>query len=203
MRRRFRKFFGWLHKHDGGKPKVSLRQGHSLSLENERFFPIIIEYVNKGKKATIPLRGNSMRPFLESERDLAVLTTPDHLKVGDPVLAEITPGHYVLHRIWKQEGDNVTLMGDGNLSFEYCKVEDFRAGVIGFFRKGSLKLDRTDGLKWKVYSRFWVWMTPIRRWLLAAYRYIWLNIFPLRSHPKQNKEALEKAVEKYGYIKKH
>ncbi len=173
-------FFNWLHRHDGGTRKVANAPGPSSKrFENKYFFPVVIDAINQGHTATINLRGRSMRPFLEDERDRALLTKPTGLKVGDPVLAEIEPGHYVLHRIIKIKDGNVTLMGDGNLSCEYCTTDDFRASVIGFYRKGSDKLDRTDGMKWKIYSWFWMRLRPIRRYLLAAYRYIWLNIFRL------------------------
>ena len=187
MINRNNRFFRWLHTHDGGQNVIRERGTKNIPLENRLFFPVIVEYIKDGHTVTINLRGNSMRPFLESERDRAMLSRPENLGIGDPVLAEIEPGHYVLHRIRKMEGDNVTLMGDGNLNCEYCKVSDFRAGVIGFFRKGHDKMDRTDGLKWKVYSWIWTTLRPVRRYLLAAYRYIWLNIFPLK-YPKYSNE---------------
>lgn len=174
------KFKTWLHRHDGGKRTVKRSGNRNLQFENDKFFPFIIEEIKKGHTATILLRGNSMRPFLETERDKAVLTSPGNLKVGDPVLAEIEPGHYVLHRIISIDGKNVTLLGDGNIRCEHCTVDDFRAEVVGFYRKGRKKLDRTDGMKWKVYSWFWMRLHPIRRYLLAFYRYVWLNLFKIK-----------------------
>ena len=118
-----------------------------------------------------------MRPFLEDGRDKALLTKPSNPKVGDPVLAETSPAHFVLHRIIKIDGDNVVLRGDGNLNNEYCRMVDVKAGVIGFYRKGRSKLDRTDGKKWRLYSFFWMRLFPIRRYLLAFYRKIWMPLF--------------------------
>lgn len=158
-----------------GKPHTK-----ALQMENRLFFPIIISEINKGHTVTINLRGNSMRPFLESQRDKAILTKPEGLKVGSPVLAEIEPGHYVLHRIIAIDGDAVTLLGDGNLRCEYCTTADFRASVVGFYRKGRTKLDRIDGAKWKIYSWWWMRLRPMRRYLLAAYRRIWLRIFKVK-----------------------
>lgn len=178
-RKLIRRFKKWLHKHDGGNVKV-VKTGKNVQFENRIFFPLIVEEIQKGHTVTINLRGNSMRPFLESDRDRALLTNPDGVGVGDPVLAEIEPGHFVLHRIIKIEGDDVTLMGDGNLGCEYCKTTDFRASIVGFYRKGRKTLDRIDGRKWKTYSWFWTRLCPVRRYLLAAYRYIWLNLFPVK-----------------------
>ncbi len=38
-------------------------------------------------------------------------------------------------------------------------------------------MDRTDGWKWKTYSWVWMRLRPIRRYLLAFYRRIWLKLF--------------------------
>ena len=104
------RFKKWLHKHDGGDVQP-VRTGKNVQFENRLFFPLIVEEINNGHTVTINLRGNSMRPFLESDRDRALLTNPKGVKLGDPVLAEIEPGHFVLHRIIKIDGDAVTLMG--------------------------------------------------------------------------------------------
>ena len=118
-----------------------------------------------------------MRPFLEDGRDKALLTLPKNPQVGDPVLAEISPGRYVLHRIVKIEGEQVTLLGDGNLVCEHCRLKDIKAGVVGFYRKGRDTLDPLTGRKWQLYSALWTRLYPIRRYLLAAYRRMWMPIF--------------------------
>ena len=93
------------------------------------------------------------------------------------MLAEIAPKQYVLHRIIDISGDRVTLRGDGNLSVEYCRIGDVKATAIGFYRKGREKLDSTKGRKWRIYSYVWTRLFPIRRYLLAFYRRIWLKLF--------------------------
>ena len=145
----------------------------TITIPNSILIPEIVRQINLGHTVTLPLRGFSMRPFLEDGRDKALLTKPKpQPEVGDPVLAEVGPKHYVLHRIVKIDGENVTLLGDGNLSPEHCKLENIQASVIGFYRKGRSSLDRTDGKKWKTYSKVWMALRPVRRWLLAIYRRI-------------------------------
>ena len=68
--------------------------------------------LEEGHSVTLPLRGYSMRPFLEDGRDMALLTSPVDIKVGDPVLAETQPGFYVLHRIVDMNDEQVVLIGD-------------------------------------------------------------------------------------------
>ena len=122
---------------------------------------------------------NNRRPIqkIQFDRDKALLTLAKDPQVGDAVLAEISPKKYVLHRIIAIDGDDVTLRGDGNLGVEHCKIGDVKAKALGFYRKGRDTLDSTDGKKWKIYSWFWTRLYPIRRYLLAFYRRIWLKIF--------------------------
>lgn len=148
-----------------------------MQFSNAQLLPEIIKLIDEGHSVTLLLRGFSMRPFLEDKRDKALLTKAKDLKVGDPVLAEVSHKHYVLHRIIKMEGDQVTLRGDGNLNTESCKLENVKASVIGFYRKGRASLDKTDAPKWLIYSFIWIHLFPIRRYLLAAYRRIWMPLF--------------------------
>lgn len=139
-------------------------------LPNAEFLPFVISELQSadGKMVTLPLRGRSMRPFLEDGRDKALLTISHDIKVGDAVLAEIGKRHFVLHRIVALDGQQVTLRGDGNLNDEHCTVSDIRAKAIGFYRKGRKKADMTDGYKWRLYSWLWMHVYPIRRYLLFA-----------------------------------
>ena len=148
-----------------------------VQFANAVIIPEIIKLIEEGHTVTLRLKGYSMRPFLEDSRDKALLTKPNNPKVGDPVLAEIAPLHFVLHRIISIDRQDVVLRGDGNLANETCKLSDIKGAVIGFYRKGRDKLDRTDGWKWKTYSWIWTHLYPIRRYLLAFYRRIWLKFF--------------------------
>lgn len=144
---------------------------------NAVLLPEIVKILNEGKTVTLRLRGNSMRPFLEDNRDKALMKKAEHFKVGDPVLAEVCDKHFVLHRIVKIEGDKVTLRGDGNLGVEHCGTKDVKAEIIGFYRKGRKKIDLVSGRKWRVYSFLWMHLFPVRRYLLAFYRRIWIPLF--------------------------
>lgn len=137
---------------------------------NDVFIPDVVKILEEGHTVTLKLRGISMRPFLEDNRDKALITKARNLKRGDIVLAEVAPKLYVLHRIVKIDADNVVLRGDGNLNCEYCKLSDVKGFVIGFYRKGRSRLDKTNGSKWIVYSFLWTKLFPFRRYLLAIHR---------------------------------
>ena len=135
-------------------------------MRNDMLLPFVVEQLEAGHTATLPLRGRSMRPFLEDGRDKALLKIESHPKVGDAVLAEISKGHFVLHRIIKIEDEQVTLRGDGKRNEEHCTLNDIRAKAIGFYRKGRNVLDTTESKKWRIYSWWWTHLYPIRRYLL-------------------------------------
>lgn len=149
----------------------------TITFNNADFLPEVLRLIGEGHTVTLPLKGFSMRPFLEDGRDKALLTKVSKPNVGDPVLAIINKRYYVLHRIVGIEGDKVTLLGDGNLSPEHCQVDDIVASVIGFYRKGSNRLDAINGRKWKAYSWAWMRLRPVRRWLLAFHRHVWIPLF--------------------------
>lgn len=148
-----------------------------VQFPNATFLPEIVKLMEEGHTVTLRLRGYSMRPFLEDNRDKALLSKAINTQLGDVVLAETSPKHFVLHRVVKINGDNVTLRGDGNLGTEQCKLSDIKGFAIGFYRKGREKMDKTNGLKWRTYSFLWCTLLPIRRYLLAFYRRIWLRFF--------------------------
>ena len=107
-----------------------------------------------------------MRPFIEGGVDNVTLVKPDALQVGDIVLAEIQPQHYVLHRIYALQGDELTLMGDGNLiGTEHCLRNQILAKVIAIHSpKGRSK----------PLTRAWLWrhMLRTRRLWLKIYRHV-------------------------------
>ncbi len=149
----------------------------TIQFDNAEFLPHVCELTEEGHTVSIRAKGNSMRPFVESDRDVAVLCHADSYKVGDVVLAEIAKGHYVLHRIDAIKGDKVRLRGDGNpYQVEYCTLKDIRALTCQFVRKG--KTYNLDGWVWKVYSWFWVRLLPVRKYLLAFYRWFWMGEMP-------------------------
>lgn len=142
-----------------------------IQMANAILLPEVIGMINEGHTVTLPLRGYSMRPFLEDGRDKAVLAEVKELHKGDAVLAEIAPGHYVLHRIVGIKGDMITLRGDGNIATEHCRRDSVKAIATGFYRKGRTTADSTDGRKWRIYSWVWTHLYPIRRYLLFIYKH--------------------------------
>lgn len=157
----------------------------TIALPNALFIPEIKRAIDEGHTTTFRVRGYSMRLFLEDRRDKVVLAPCKEVKVGDVVLAEIQKDKYVLHRVIQKEGEHLTLMGDGNVyGTETCNTSNVIGIAIGFLRKERDVMDTTDGKKWKIYSFFWLRLKPIRRYILAFYRRIWIKIFPIHIESK-------------------
>lgn len=98
-------------------------------ISDEKIIAEAIRLVDEGIAVTFPVNGCSMLPFIVGGEESVVLEKVDSLQVGDVVLANIQ-GHYVVHRIVKLRGENVWLMGDGNLQqLEFCKLQNVKAIV--------------------------------------------------------------------------
>lgn len=157
-----------------------------MFLPNSILIPEVARLVSEGKSVTLPLRGHSMRPYLEDARDKGLLvkvTRP--LRRGDVILAQTAPQQYALHRIVSIDGDDITMYGDGNFSPEHIKRSDVLAIAQGFYRKGSTHLDSVDTISYKMYWRLWLALRPVRRYLLILWR--------LKHYPR---ETVRKIVHK-------
>lgn len=143
-----------------------------LELSNDELFTSAADLFAEGRTITLTLRGYSMRPFLEDGRDIGILAgvKPEDVKVGDVVLAEFMPKRYALHRVISIDGDRFDMLGDGNLTPEHCKLSDIRAIALGFYRKNRKEMDSVNSKKWKIYSSVWMFLRPVRRYLLFLYR---------------------------------
>lgn len=142
---------------------------------------VVKELLSQGKTVRITVRGNSMRPHLVHQRDAVVLHYSKDLRVGDIALAEISPSHFVLHRIVCIQGNQVTLRGDGNVvGTETCTISDICGKVTGFFRKGCIKQESPDTKIYKLYSWLWMHTLPLRRYLLKVHDIVFHSVKDLK-----------------------
>lgn len=123
---------------------------------------ILLEEANtlleEGRDVVLTPLGSSMLPFIRGGRDSVTLRRLPDVKVGDIVLVRLKD-HYVLHRVIAIAGENLTLMGDGNIrGTEACTRRDVigTAVAVNGRKPGS--------------GRFWRLIKPLRRYILAIYR---------------------------------
>lgn len=144
-----------------------------IVVPNEILVAEIKRTLSEGHTATFRVKGQSMRPFLENLRDVVKIerVMPELVRVNDVVLAEIAPKTYVLHRVISRVDNQLTLKGDGNVvGVEHCCDKDVIGIATAFYRKGRTSPDLVTSLKWRAYTRVWLFLTPLRRILLAIYR---------------------------------
>ncbi|MBQ6225296.1 MAG: S24/S26 family peptidase [Bacteroidaceae bacterium] len=140
-------------------------------LPNDAWLGEVSQMLREGKPYAIYVKGYSMRPFIEHTRDRVFLEKRDTYDIGDAVLAQIAPGHYVLHRIIEKQGDNLTLQGDGNLKgVELCKEGDVSGVVTQYIRPN--RIIPADDPKLVRRIKLWRKLRPIRRYLLLIYNSI-------------------------------
>ncbi len=129
-----------------------------------------IRLVDEGISVTFPVKGWSMLPFIIGGKESVILQKPATPKVGDVVLAWVEGCRYVVHRIIRCEGNQVTLMGDGNVAgTERCTIDDVKAIATHVVDADGRKHDLYCG--WRRWAaKVWFRLLPIRRYLLAILR---------------------------------
>lgn len=138
---------------------------------NEIIFEGIAQIIERGESAVIKTKGASMRPFITGERDSIELKAVEgELRVGDIVLARLSdPVRYVVHRVVELCGDEVVMMGDGNLLYtERCDRGEVIARVNAII-KPNKRVDPNTKTN-RLLAKIWGVMLPFRRYLLAIAR---------------------------------
>ncbi|MGN1420537.1 MAG: S24/S26 family peptidase [Eubacterium sp.] len=111
--------------------------------------------------------GTSMEPLIHQQKDnIIVVKNNGRLKKYD-VPVYVTPaGKYIMHRVIKVCDDHYVIVGDNLLKKEYV-TDDMICGVlVGFFKNGKHYVDCQKSILYKIYSRVWVALLPIRPFIL-------------------------------------
>ena len=145
-----------------------------MKIANEILVPELARLLAEEKEVRFTPSGNSMRPFIEGNRDSVILAPLTRSpRRGDILLVGATqPGGqttYVLHRLVRiahdEQGELLVLQGDGNLQGEEtCR----RSDIIGRVRRIESPKGRAKLL---TRGRLWHALLPIRGFLLKIYRH--------------------------------
>ena len=143
-------------------------------LKDNKIIEEAVKLVEEGICVTLPVDGRSMLPFIIGGKDSVILEKPQKAEIGDIVLAWVEQCRYVVHRIIAITGDEVTLMGDGNIrGTEQCHINDIKASITYVVDEKNRRINIYNR-KYRWSSFVWVKLRPVRRYLLAFYRLIWL-----------------------------
>ena len=140
-----------------------------LPLGNDAYFQEVARWLAEGRLVTVRGQGRSMFPFIVDGRDSVVLGQARQIEVGDIVLANVRGKGYVLHRVYRRQGESLTLMGDGNIQDkEHCDLSAVLGKAVAIIRKGRC-ID-CDACVERLKAAAWRRLLPLRRYLLYVPR---------------------------------
>ncbi len=149
-------------------------------LDTEKYLDAVCRMIDEGQtNVPVPIRGDSMRPFLRNA-DFAYMTClPERVKKGDLILFRRRNGQYVLHRVHKllPEG-NYLMLGDSQTIPEPVSHDQFRA-LAGRVRAGAQLLTPKD-FRWWFFAYPWRWLA---RWRPQVAKLV--NLLRRKSTPAQ------------------
>ncbi len=143
------------------------------TVPNNDAIAAVAALIKEGHHVVLPVKGNSMLPFIIGGRESVELIPPPRAQVGDVILAWVDGTHYVVHRVISITADgDITLMGDGNIrGFEHCRQEDIVGKAIHVIgADGKKRPLPNDSSRWRLWNR----LRPVRRWILGVYRRVCL-----------------------------
>ena len=110
-------------------------------LENASFsdlYPVMREVFDRGGTFSVRPRGTSMLPLLRPGEDTVTLAPPPaQIRKYDILLFRRPGGAFVLHRVYRLEGDTLTMVGDNQVYLEKISKEAVVAIAKGRTRGGE------------------------------------------------------------------
>ncbi len=128
-------------------------------VDNRTAFGAVRDLLLAGETVSIGVCGQSMLPFFRSGEVIRLRPLREgDLTRGNVVMAQTEQGNYVVHRIYRIDGDRITLLGDGNLR---GTEQMDRSMVYGTVDCGRIH---------RLLALAWMAMRPLRRYPLAILR---------------------------------
>lgn len=129
--------------------------------------PVVEECLSMGSDVRIHVSGISMTPLLHNIKDTVVISPVSVPRKYDIVLYKRPDGQYVLHRIVGKKKGFFAMAGDFETQKEYPVARDMIIGrVVSFCRNG--KEYTPDDFVIRLYSIIWVFIMPLRQYVLWA-----------------------------------
>ena len=133
------------------------------------YITILKSLVDEGREVNMHVLGSSMAPFVVHERDVIYFKKPEKkLCKGDIAFFQRKNGQYVVHRIYKTEGNQYYFVGDNQTDIEGPIDEgQIFATVTRVKRKG--KMIGPGDFWWEFFARVWIRIIPVRAFLVRLY----------------------------------
>ena len=135
-----------------------------LILEEE-LLPLLREQLSKGQSVRfLPFRGVSMLPLLRQGKDTVELSPlPEKMKKYDLPVYQYPSGKVVMHRIVEVRQDHYVCLGDNTYAYEQV-LPEYCIGLVTAIRRGD-RVFSVEDPGYRIYSRLWVAVYPLRRLL--------------------------------------
>ena len=131
------------------------------------FAPLIKEAFDNGLTFLMPVKGQSMLPYLYTG-DQVSLIYDKNIKKHDMIFFLRDDGHYVLHRVYDFNDGNYVLVGDNQTYLEYPIRPDQVIGKVEYIVKKGKRKD-LKGFFYRIY--LWIWHSLLlRKCCLKIYR---------------------------------
>lgn len=138
-------------------------------VDTNKYIDMLRGLTEQGKEVRLPVRGNSMSPFLIGGRDEICFRRPEKtLRRGDIVLFQRANGEYILHRICCVRDGAYFVAGDAQTKTEGPIAREQIFGVVTKVCRKGKWIAENDFL-WRCFARMWTLFLPLRRTLLRMY----------------------------------
>jgi hypothetical protein len=139
----------------------------------KELFDLIQELLSQEGKAWLTVTGMSMYPFLRENKDAVELakTSLEAIKKNDIVLIRRKTGEYILHRVLYKREAVFYIIGDAQRWVEGpISAEQLLAKVESVKRSG--RIIKCEATAWKLITRIWLFLIPIRPLLIRGIGWI-------------------------------
>lgn len=139
------------------------------TVDTKEYLDMVCALLREGQREVpVPVKGVSMRPFLQDQDMVYLNPIREPVRPGDIVLYLRRSGQYILHRVCKSNPDGSFLMlGDSQLEKEPVAADQLLAKV-SFVRLGAKEV-RPGSLHWWLFAHLWRWLAPVRGPILRAW----------------------------------
>ncbi len=148
-----------------------MENAKQITISLNELYPIIKEKIESDGTVNLPITGTSMLPLLVWGRDSVEIKKCENPQKLDIIFYRRDDGHFVLHRIVGKDENGYILCGDNQWVKEY-KIQDRH--IIGVVYSITRKNRQFNVSKpsYRIYSKLWVALLPLRRYILVAARKI-------------------------------
>ncbi len=125
----------------------------------------IEEELKQSGVCALNTNGDSMRPLLFPGCAVNIKVPDRRLRKYDVIIYknQLELGKYILHRIIGFKGDVLVIRGDNTYRKEYVPVSCVLGYMISYIKKDKVR--DVNGFTYKLYSRFWHFIYPLRKLL--------------------------------------